>query len=202
MSIKLLNSGDELPIKTEENPSGPAKQATKKKGSASVKPRTQNDDSPLKTGEKKPAPPKTAKRRAVSKNPQNEKKPKISRDEVTKPIITSNTGSDSTDQKTSQEQHKKSTWEKTASNTTLSPLQYGVESGEIIANQLIRANRDVCMFWLDAIRQFRKTNLEKMVLVEETGQMADQMVRGLLEAGTDHAYNTVGQAADIAKAGI
>ena len=58
------------------------------------------------------------------------------------------------------------------------------------------------MYWLDTITQFRKTNLEKVVLVEEAGQMADEMARGLLEAGTDYAYNTVRQVAEIACTGI
>jgi hypothetical protein len=72
----------------------------------------------------------------------------------------------------------------------------------MIADQLIRANYEVSMYWLDAMTQLRKTNLEKMVLVEEAGQMADQLARGLLEAGTDHAHHTVRQAVEIANAGI
>ena len=92
--------------------------------------------------------------------------------------------------------------EKTTSNKSQSLLRYGVENGEIIADQLIRANCEVCIFWLDAVRQFRKTNLEKMVLVEETGQLVDQMAHGLLEAGTNHAHNAVRQVAEIANTGI
>ena len=187
---------------------------------ASVKPRTRKNESPLKPEEKtlgaaKPAAKakrparvaskKTTPRKTVSKTPPTEKKSIISNisvDQVAKPAIASNTKSDSADETKGQVQQASSNRGKTTSNTSPSPLRYGVESGEMIADQLIRANCEVCIFWLDAMTQFRKTNLEKMVLVEEAGQMADQMARGLLEAGTDHAHNAVRQAVEIANAGI
>lgn len=189
-------------------------------GPASVKPRTRKNESPLEPEEKTPAaakptakakrtarvaPKKTTPRKTVSKTPPTEKKSIISNisvDVVAKPAIAANTKSDSADETKGRVQQASSNRGKTTSNTSQSPLRYGVESGEMIADQLIRANGEVCIFWLDAMTQFRKTNLEKMVLVEEAGQMADQMARGLLAAGTGHAHNAVRQAVEIANAGI
>ncbi|MBT8362893.1 MAG: hypothetical protein KJO32_18245, partial [Deltaproteobacteria bacterium] len=150
----------------------------------------------------------TTPRKTVSKTTPTEKKSTISTisvDQVVKPAIAPNTKSDSADPadqtKGRVNQASSNRW-KTTSNTSRSPLRYGLESGEMIADQLIRANCEVCIFWLDAMTQFRKTNLEQMVLVEEAGQMADQMARGLLETGSDHAHNAVRQVVEIANAGI